>query len=78
MGRCSYLAPLKVLARLAHMLAYRLEQQSPLDGQVLSGLLQSPPFPIAYIDHPVSLVNKTCLVPEAFEFVTPTVSAAIT
>lgn len=38
--------------------------------------LQSP-LPIA-LHHPVSLISRTCLAPEAFEFVTPinAVSAA--
>ena len=69
----SYLASLKVLARLAHTLAYLLKLRRSshhYPGQVLSGLLQSPPLPIA-LYYPVLLINKTCPVPEAFECVIP-------
>lgn len=71
-----YLVPLKSLARLAHMIAYCKHYKI---GLQLHGLLQSPPLPIA-LHHPVSLISRTCLAPEAFEFVTPinAVSAAFT
>ena len=71
-----YLFPLKSLARLAHMLAYCKHSKI---GLGLHGLLQSPPLPIA-LHHSASLISRTCLAPEAFEFVTPinAVSAALT